>query len=264
MSGGTPLLRITGLTHSFGGLRAVHDFSLSADRETVWGIIGPNGAGKSTVFNLITGVFDKPDNGTTILGGTDITGMPSHAIVAQGMSRTFQNIRLFKSMTVLDNVRTGAFCRPAYSLLSALMRTKSFRAAERATTGRATALLDAFGLGDRLHEYAGSLPYGMQRKVELCRALVSGPSVLLLDEPGAGMNPSELDGLTRLITQVRKEFDVAVVLIEHRMQLVTALCDYVKVLNFGETIFTGRTADLSKDQAVVKAYFGGDDAASGN
>jgi branched-chain amino acid transport system ATP-binding protein len=258
-----PLLRIKDLSHSFGGLRAVSHVDLSVDKKAIWGIIGPNGAGKTTVFNLITGVY-RPEHGMVTLNGEDITGLPSHVIVSKGISRTFQNIRLFRSMTVLDNVITGAYCRRTYPLFSALARTRSFRAAERETTERALSLLDAFGLTNRMHEPAASLPYGMQRKVELSRALVSGPCVLLLDEPGAGLNPSELDGLAQLILRVKKEYDVAVVLIEHRMRLVMKLCDFVKVLNFGETIFDGRPSDLAADASVVKAYFGEDDAASGN
>jgi len=258
-----PLLCITGLTHSFGGLMAVSDFNLSIDQGDIWGVIGPNGAGKTTVFNLMTGVY-RPDKGTVLLGDEDITGLPSHTVVAKGISRTFQNIRLFKSMSVLDNLRTGAYCRLGYPLFGALARTKSFNRMERDLTARAIALCETFGISDRLHEPAASLPYGMQRKVELGRALISGPRVLLLDEPGAGLNPSELDGLTRLIRNVQRDFGVTIVLIEHRMQLVMDLCDHVKVLNFGQTIFSGPPQGLSADDIVVKAYFGENDETSLN
>ncbi len=250
-----PLLQVNNLSHSFGGLRAVSSFSLTVDHDMVWGIIGPNGAGKTTVFNLVTGVY-KPDSGSVLVNGENIEGLPSNRIVAKGISRTFQNIRLFKSMTVLDNIRTGAYCRLGYSPAAAIMRTPSFLRAERDATERGRALLSEFGLGDRENHIASSLPYGMQRKVELARALVSTPCVLLLDEPGAGMNPSELDGLADLILRIKREYGVAVVLIEHRMRLVMRLCDRVKVLNFGETIFEGKPQDLAANATVVKAYFG--------
>jgi branched-chain amino acid transport system ATP-binding protein len=258
-----PLLKITDLSHSFGGLKAVSHFDVSVDKSDVWGIIGPNGAGKTTVFNLITGVY-KPDQGSITLDDRPIAGLASHTIVSKGISRTFQNIRMFKSMSVLDNLKTAGYCRLPYPLIASLLRTPSFSRMERDVTQRAMALLEAFGLADRAHEPAASLPYGLQRKVELSRALLSKPSILLLDEPGAGMNPSELDGLADLVLRVKKDYDVAVVLIEHRMQLVMKLCDYVKVLNFGETIFEGRPSDLAKDETVVKAYFGESDADSLN
>ena len=258
-----PLLKVTDLSHSFGGLMAVSRFNISIDKNAVWGIIGPNGAGKTTVFNLITGVY-KPDQGSIVLNNESISGLGSHTIVSKGISRTFQNIRMFKSMSVLDNLKTAGYCRLPYSLFGALLRTTAYSGMERDMTERAMTILDAFGLAGRAHEPAASLPYGLQRKVELSRALLSKPSVLLLDEPGAGMNPSELDGLADLVLWVKKHYDVAIVLIEHRMQLVMKLCDYVKVLNFGETIFEGRPSDLAKDETVVKAYFGENDAASLN
>ncbi len=259
VAAGSPLLRIKGLSHSFGGLRALSHFDLSVDKNAVWGVIGPNGAGKTTAFNLITGVY-RPDEGRVLLNNEDITGLPSHAIVARGISRTFQNIRLFKSMSVLENLKTAGYSSLGYSLFGALARTKAFIERENALTARAESICASFGLADRMHEPAASLPYGIQRKVELGRALISRPRLLLLDEPGAGMNPSELDSLARLILAVKEEYGVAVVLIEHRMRLVAALCDYVKVLNFGETIFEGRPSGLSNDKTVVKAYFGDSDA----
>lgn len=258
-----PILRVENLSHSFGGLSAVRSFCLSVEPDTVWGIIGPNGAGKTTVFNLVTGVY-KPDSGAVMLNGENVVGLPSHAIASRGISRTFQNIRLFKSMTVLDNVKTAAYSRLTYPLVSALVRTATFGRMERDLTARAATLLGELGLSDRQNDAAASLPYGMQRRVELARALVDGPCVLLLDEPGAGMNPSELDGLARLILRMKREYGVAIVLIEHRMQLVMKLCDRVKVLNFGETIFEGNPADLAGDPTVVRAYFGEDDAPSVN
>jgi branched-chain amino acid transport system ATP-binding protein len=252
------LLQVSNLTHSFGGLKAVSDFNLTIDKDDIWGIIGPNGAGKTTVFNLLTGVY-RPDKGSVVLDGEEITGLPSHVIVSKGISRTFQNIRLFKSMSVFDNVRTAGYCRLNYPLWSAMLRTRAYYRMEDEMRESIHTLLDTFGLSSRMHEPAASLPYGIQRKVELSRALVSKPSLLLLDEPGAGMNPSELDNLADLILRVKKQYDVAIILIEHRMQLVMRLCDRVKVLNFGETIYGGVPGGLAGNEAVVKAYLGDDD-----
>jgi branched-chain amino acid transport system ATP-binding protein len=258
-----PLLEITGLSHSFGGLKAVSQFNLSVGKSDVWGIIGPNGAGKTTVFNLITGVY-PPDAGKVLLSGRNLVGLPPHAIIGSGISRTFQNIRLFKSMTVIDNLITAGYSEAHYSFLQALVRTQRFRREEAGLRDRAIRILDAFGLANRRDDLAASLPYGLQRKVELARALLCAPSVLLLDEPGAGMNPLELDGLIALIRWIKSAFSVAIVLIEHRMRLVLQLCDNVKVLHFGETIFQGNPHDLKNNEAVVKAYFGDDHGAFGN
>jgi branched-chain amino acid transport system ATP-binding protein len=257
------LLEIADLSHSFGGLKAVSHFNLSLDKADQWGIIGPNGAGKTTVFNLMTGVY-KPDAGKVLLYGRDLVGLPSHEIIGSGISRTFQNIRLFKSMTVLENLMTAGFSGEKYSFLAALFRSGRFKREEAELRKQAISVLEAFGLADRKDNAAQSLPYGMQRKVELARALISHPSVLLLDEPGAGMNPSELDGLIELIQWIKTTFSVAIVLIEHRMRLVRKLCDQVKVLHFGETIFQGKPADLETNDDVVKAYFGDAHVAVGN
>jgi branched-chain amino acid transport system ATP-binding protein len=262
-SPGHPCFSVTDLSHSFGGLKAVAGVCLAAEKGDIVGLIGPNGAGKTTVFNLITGVY-RPDKGAVILRGNNLTGLASHEIVAKGISRTFQNIRLFRSMTVLENIMTAGFSKAGYSLAGALFRTPAFRSKERELRKRALAILETFGLADRRSDYATSLPYGMQRKVELARALMSDPTVLLLDEPGAGMNGAELDGLVELILWIRKSFSPAIVLIEHRMQLVMKLCERVMVLDFGRTIFEGKPAQLSGSQAVVRAYFGGNDASFGS
>ncbi|HUI92003.1 MAG TPA: ABC transporter ATP-binding protein [Chitinivibrionales bacterium] len=254
------LISVSNLSHSFGGLKAVSNFNLTVNKDDIWGIIGPNGAGKTTVFNLLTGVY-RPDSGNVIYNGENINGLPSHKIIGKGISRTFQNIRLFRSMSILDNVRCGSYCRLGYPLWSALFRSKTFSRMEGEQTARVKILLDEFGLADRMLETAASLPYGLQRKVELARALASGPGLLLLDEPGAGMNPSELDGLADLILRVKKQYGVAIILIEHRMQLVMRLCGRVKVLNFGETIFEGDPCGLAGNETVVKAYFGDDNGA---
>ena len=260
---GSPCLKVTDLSHSFGGLKAVSKVCLAAEKGDILGLIGPNGAGKTTVFNLMTGVY-RPDEGAIMLLGNDLTGLASHEIVAKGISRTFQNIRLFRSMTVLENILTVGSSKAGYSLTSALFRTPTFRSREREMRKRALAILEAFGLADRRSDYATSLPYGLQRKVELARALMSDPTVLLLDEPGAGMNPAELDGLIELILWIKKSFFPAIVLIEHRMRLVMKLCERVMVLDFGRTIFEGRPADLSGSEAVVRAYFGGNDEPLGS
>jgi branched-chain amino acid transport system ATP-binding protein len=258
-----PLFRVIDLSHSFGGLKAVSHFHLIMEKGDILGLIGPNGAGKTTVFNLITGVY-CPDEGALWLDGNNLRGLPSHAIMAKGISRTFQNIRLFRSMTVLENVMTAGYFCAGYSPLSALLRTPKFFNREKRIREQALSVLEKFGLADRSRALATSLSYGLQRKVELARALVSRPSLLLLDEPGAGLNPAELDALIELIFWIRDTFQTAIALIEHRMQLVMKLCERVVVLNFGETIFDGRSGDLSGTDAVVKAYFGEDYASLGN
>lgn len=256
-----PFLEIRGLSHAFGGLKAVSNFDLRMDNQAVWGLIGPNGAGKTTIFNLITGVY-RPDQGQIRFQGQDITGLASHAIIAAGISRTFQNIRLFKSMSVLDNVRCGGYGRSHYSLWKALLRTSGFLEGEAAIREDSVSILEKFGLSERANERADALPYGQQRKIELARALLSKPRLLLLDEPGAGMNPAELDQLTELLLWVQREFCVSILLIEHRMRLVMNLCQKLKVLNFGGTIFEGLPSELTRNQAVVKAYLGEENADS--
>jgi branched-chain amino acid transport system ATP-binding protein len=258
-----PLFEISDLSCSFGGLKAVSNFHLSANQGDILGIIGPNGAGKTTVFNLVTGVY-RPDQGKISLHGDNVAGQPSHIIVAKGISRTFQNIRLFKSMTVLENMLTAGYCQAGYTLANALFRTTRYRNREQAMRDQALGILEAFGLVKRQNELAASLPYGLQRKVELARALVSRPSVLLLDEPGAGMNPSELDGLIELIQWVRSTYSTTIILIEHRMRLVMKLCQRVTVLHFGEIIFEGKPDELSGNEIVVKAYFGDANETFGN
>ena len=263
MNGPAPgvLFQAIDLAHAFGGVKALRGFNLALRPGAIQGVIGPNGAGKTTAFNLITGVY-RPDAGRVLLRGEDLTGLASPAIVARGIGRTFQNIRLFKSMTVIDNVRTAAYCRLGYPLWSAALRTPRFGRQEREVRERAAALLEKLGLGGRLHAMAAGLPYGQQRKVELARALINRPAVLLLDEPGAGTNPAELDALAELILWVRDEFSLAVVLIEHRMRLVMRVCESVTVLNFGQTIFEGAPGSLADDEGVRKAYFGEDHAAA--
>jgi branched-chain amino acid transport system ATP-binding protein len=249
------LLQAQHVGHTFGGVKAIDDFTFSVQSKTITGIIGPNGAGKSTIFNLVTGVY-RPDSGRILFDGTDITGLPSYEIIARGISRTFQNIRLFKSMSVIDNVISAGYCRADYSLWSALCRTSKFKMVEKALTDEAKHILDVFGLSKHIHDIAEGLSYGLRRKVELARALVSKPKLVLLDEPGAGMNPSELDGLADLIIWMRDTFSCAIVLIEHRMPLVMKVCESVTVINFGQTIYSGKPSDLGGNEKVVTAYFG--------
>jgi branched-chain amino acid transport system ATP-binding protein len=250
-----PFLELTELSHNFGGLRAVSNFSLKVEEGELVGLIGPNGAGKTTIFNLITGVF-KVSQGQIKFQGEDITRWRSHRISSRGIARTFQNIRLFKELSVLDNVRLGAYARHAYSLLDAVGRSRNFRQEEERQRQRAYDLLSRFNLSRYADAPARNLPYGEQRRVEMARALISGPRLLLLDEPAAGMNQSEAQDLIRLILEIKKEFSLTVILIEHQMRVVQNLCQWVKVLDFGETIASGPPQEIQHDPAVLAAYLG--------
>jgi branched-chain amino acid transport system ATP-binding protein len=252
-----PLLEVIDLSHSFGGLLAVADFSLRVSPGQLVGLIGPNGAGKTTIFNLITGVF-RITRGKIIFQGQDISHWPSHRITAAGVARTFQNIRLFKELSVLDNVRLGAFAQHGYTLLQALRRSRDFRAEEQKLTRRAYELLERFNLIRYAGMPARHLPYGEQRLIEMARALISGPRLLLLDEPAAGMNQSEAEGLIGLIGQLREEFSLTILLIEHQMRVVLNLCQQVTVLDFGETIASGDPHEIQHHPAVLEAYLGRD------
>jgi len=250
-----PILEITGLSHNFGGLRALNDFSLRLEPGELAGLIGPNGAGKTTVFNLITGVFPI-SQGSILFQGQDISAWRSHRITAAGIARTFQNIRLFKELSVLDNVRLGAFSQHGYSLLDALRRSRGFRAEEAQLVQRAYELLERFNLGRYAETPARHLPYGEQRRSEMARALISRPKLLLLDEPAAGMNQSESEDLIRLIRELKDEFGLTILLIEHQMRVVMNLCQRVTVLDFGETIAQGSPREIHRHPAVLEAYLG--------
>jgi branched-chain amino acid transport system ATP-binding protein len=252
-----PLLEISELSHNFGGLRALNIFSLSLFPGELVGLIGPNGAGKTTVFNLITGVF-RISQGCIKFQGEDISAWPSHRITAAGIARTFQNIRLFKDLSVLDNVRLGAFAEHHYGLLDALRRSRRFTAVEANQTHQAFELLERFNLTHYAHTPARHLPYGEQRRIEMARALISRPRLLLLDEPAAGMNSSEIEGLIRLIRQVKDDFALTILLIEHQMRVVVNLCQRLTVLDFGETIATGSPQEIQHHPAVLEAYLGKD------
>lgn len=252
------LLEITGLSHTFGGLQALDDFSLSLAGGALVGLIGPNGAGKTTVFNLISGVY-RPTRGRIVFSGREITGWPSYRIMAAGLGRTFQNIRLFKDMSALDNIRLGAFAQYDYSFFQIICRTPFFFSRERHFTSQAMAMLERFGLGRYAHTPARHLPYGEQRRLEIARALISQPKLLLLDEPAAGMNQAETVALVELLRELRQEFNLTILLIEHHMGVVLNLCQQVQVLDFGATIFTGPPQAAQNHPQVLEAYLGKDE-----
>ncbi|HEY8347109.1 MAG TPA: ABC transporter ATP-binding protein [Symbiobacteriaceae bacterium] len=250
-----PLLECQSVSRHFGGLKAVSNFSLSLERGELVGLIGPNGAGKTTVFNIITGVF-PPTEGKVLLEGRDLTGLKPYKITRMGIARTFQNIRIFKQMTVLDNVRAVMEARAGYNLVDALVRTPRFRRREAEMTREAEELLERLDLAHRRDALAGSLPYGEQRRLEIARALATRPKVLLLDEPAAGMNPSEVDNLVDLIRGIREDFGLTILLIEHQMSLVNRLCERLVVLDFGEIIATGTPKEIQRNPRVLEAYLG--------
>ena len=240
---------------TFGGLKAVDDFNLEIKKGELYGLIGPNGAGKTTVFNMLTGVY-KPNTGSIVLDGRDITGMKTIDINKAGVARTFQNIRLFKELTVLENVEVALHNKYKYSTFSGIFRLPSFYKVEKQMKERSEELLKVFGLEDAKDFKASNLPYGQQRKLEICRALASDPKLLLLDEPAAGMNPNETAELMETISLIREKFGVTILLIEHDMKLVAGICEAVTVLNFGRVLAQGETAKVLKDPEVVKAYIG--------
>ncbi len=249
------LLSAENLSISFGGLKAVDGFSVKIKRGELYGLIGPNGAGKTTVFNLLTGVY-KPDMGSIILDGKNITGKKNTEINHEGIARTFQNIRLFSNLSVLDNVKAALDERYGYSIFDSIFRTPKFRRVEKELDEKALSILEVFDL-DKLAEYkASQLPYGQQRKLEIARALATEPKLILLDEPAAGMNPQETAELMDTIALIRREFSVTILLIEHDMKLVSGICERLTVLNFGQILCEGETKAVLNDPEVIKAYLG--------
>ncbi|WP_342755803.1 ABC transporter ATP-binding protein [Kineothrix sedimenti] len=249
------LLEIKNLTISFGGLRAVDDFNIEVTEGQLYGLIGPNGAGKTTVFNLLTGVY-KPNEGIIKLDDKDITGLKTMDINKAGIARTFQNIRLFKALSVLDNVKAGLHNNYHYSAIEGILRLPSYFRVEKEMNERAMELLKVFDLDKEADYLASNLPYGKQRKLEIARALATNPKLLLLDEPAAGMNPNETGELMDTIRFVRDEFKMTILLIEHDMKLVSGICEELTVLNFGRVLTQGKTGTVLNDPQVITAYLG--------
>lgn len=249
------LLEVKNLGISFGGLRAVDDFEVTIKKGQLYGLIGPNGAGKTTVFNLLTGVY-KPSEGIITLDGVNITGLKTIEINKAGIARTFQNIRLFKELSVIDNVKAGLHNHYKYSTFEGILRLPGFFKIEKAMTEKAMELLKVFELENEADYLAANLPYGKQRKLEIARALATDPKLLLLDEPAAGMNPNETMELMNTIRFVRDNFDMTILLIEHDMKLVSGICEEITVLNFGQMLAQGKPSDVLNDPKVVVAYLG--------
>ena len=249
------LLHAKNVTIRFGGLTAVCEFNLELRPHELVGLIGPNGAGKTTIFNMLTGVY-KPTEGEIVIGGVSTHDMKPYQITSLGVARTFQNIRLFKDLTVLDNVKIGGHIHYKYSGASAVLHTNRFHAAEDEAEAQAEKLLDIFGLRSRAQTRAKNLPYGDQRRLEIARALAARPKLLLLDEPAAGLNDSETQALMETIHDIRDRFDIAILLIELNMELVMGICERIIVLNFGKTIAEGTPEQVRANDAVIEAYLG--------
>ena len=250
-----PVLETKGLGIDFGGLTAVNNLSLYVNEKEIVGLIGPNGAGKTTVFNLLTKVY-KPTRGSIILEGKDLDKATTMEANIAGIARTFQNIRLFSNISVIDNVKAGMNNTYNYSVFDALLHTKKYRNNEKQIEERAIELLDIFGLTENKDTKAGSLPYGAQRRLEIARALATNPKVLLLDEPAAGMNPQETEELMSTIKSVRDRFGICILLIEHDMNLVMNICERIYVLNYGSLLAKGSPDDIKNNPDVIKAYLG--------
>ena len=253
--GRMPVLETQHLGIDFGGLTAVDDFTITVGATEICGLIGPNGAGKTTVFNLLTNVY-QPTRGNIMVNGFSTAGKSTHQVSRMGIARTFQNIRLYNNLTVIDNVKVGMHNMMKENLLAAITHGFGYRKAERQATETSLELLDFFGLADLATAPAGSLPYGAQRRLEIVRALASSPRILLLDEPAAGMNPSETQELMENIRRIRDTFHIAIMLIEHDMSLVMGICEGICVLNYGKVIAKGTPDDIKSNPVVIEAYLG--------
>lgn len=253
----SPVLEIRGLTQTFGGLKAVSDFNVKLGENELSGLIGPNGAGKTTIFNLVSG-FYQPSEGEIFIDGVPTAGLKPHKVTSLGTARTFQNIRLWNDMTVLDNIRVAQHSQLNYGFFHSAIRSKRYQQREEEVTKEASELLDIFDLKKYADDFPKNLPYGIQRKLEIARALSSHPKLLLLDEPAAGLNSADIQELIRLIRWIHETFDVTIWMIEHHMDVMMELCTQIKVIDFGETIAEGSAEHVRNDPAVMTAYLGDD------